>query len=182
MRLVPASHPGLENDAEISECGTYRYWLTRENLLPGTTRNHLSLIVLGANPSKATADVDDQTILKEMKFARAWGYGRLVKLNAQAYRATDPDEMWRARRSGVDVVGADNDAHLRAALAMPRSNVMVAWGKNSTPERVADIMALLDEAARDAYCWKVNKDSSPTHPLQSDKATPVLWRASSRSA
>lgn len=53
--------------AEFSINGVHRYWLTRG--LGGVR----PLVVCGLNPSTADAEVDDNTIRKEMKFARSWG-------------------------------------------------------------------------------------------------------------
>ena len=70
--------------AGISECGCYRYWLTRTW---NPRRATLCWVLL--NPSTADADRDDPTIRRCQGFARSWGYGGIVVVNLFAYRATD---------------------------------------------------------------------------------------------
>ena len=77
--------------ARISRCKRYRYELTRTwDEAAGTC----AFVCL--NPSTADARVDDPTLRRCIGFAKSWGYGRVVMLNAYAYRATDPAEMLAA--------------------------------------------------------------------------------------
>ena len=52
---------------------------------------------IGLNPSTADETADDPTIRKCIKYAKAWGFGGLLMLNVYSFRATNPDDMWRAR-------------------------------------------------------------------------------------
>lgn len=144
--------------ARFSSCGTYRYELTRE--LGGKR----PLVVCGLNPSTATAEINDPTIRKEIAFAKLWGCGRLVKVNAYAYRATDPRDMKRAAKAGVDIVGPDNDRAIQSAVDIARlcgGIIVVAWGRNIEPSRQAELSYVFGD---DAKCLGVNKDRSPVHP------------------
>lgn len=158
-----------KNTAIFSPCEKYRYWLTREELL-GTSDKHGNrpLVVVALNPSTATAELDDPTIKKEMEFGRRWKCNRLVKANAYARRATDPKDMKRAAKSGVDIVGPENDLYLRQAAALVERDsgiLLVAWGANITPERQLEIDQILGAGAIPMRCLGVNKDGSPVHPL-----------------
>ncbi len=154
-----ASRP---NTAHISPCGVYRYCLTRE--LGGDR----PLVICGLNPSTATADLNDATIRKDMGFARAWHCGRVVKVNAYAYRATDPADMKRARKSGVDVVGPDNDREIREALLLAMLTdgiVLVAWGNHIEPDRQVALARLIADVGAVPLCLGTNKNGTPAHEL-----------------
>ena len=154
--------------ARFSPCGTYRYELTRE--LGGDR----PLVICGLNPSIATADKNDPTIRKEIGFAKLWGCGRLVKVNAYAYVATDPKDMRRAAKSGIDVIGPENDLRIREAVELARLTggiVLVAWGKNIRPSRQAEISYVFGD---DAMCLGINNDGSPTHPLYIPYERPLV--------
>ena len=162
---------GMSGTASFSRCRTFRYTLTRD--LGGPC----PLVVIGLNPSTADATQDDPTVRREVAFARRWGFGRLVKLNAYAFRATDPRVMHAAAQRGDDIVGPRNDAAITRALADARATaglVLVAWGRHARPERVARIVLLL--AGTDARCLRTNLDGSPVHPLYQRATTrPTPW-------
>ncbi len=86
---------GVTSDALFSDCQRFRYWLSRTWNVAQPT-----VAFIGLNPSRADLTVDDNTVRKCQMFARRWGYGRLLMLNLFAYRATDPQNMWRAKRDG----------------------------------------------------------------------------------
>lgn len=148
------------DSARFSECGTYRYELTREF---GGAR---TLVSIGLNPSKADAERNDPTLRKDIGFAQRWGMGRVVKGNAYAYKATDPKDMLAAQRAGVDVVGPDNDRTLIALARLARDSggiVVVSWGANIDPIRQHDLAMLLSDA--ELWCFGTNLDGSPVHEL-----------------
>lgn len=144
--------------AIISACGTYRYLLTRptENMLP--ERGTALFVML--NPSTADATEDDPTIRRCRGFARAWGCAGLTVANLYALRSTDP----AALRRHADPVGPDNDMYL-SRLGREYGDVVCAWGKHASPERVAAVVALLNAAGARLWCLGANKDGSPKHPL-----------------
>lgn len=75
--------------ALMSADGLYRYRLRRVLTAPHIDHDP-RVVVCGLNPSTADAFRDDPTIRREAGFARAWGGGVLVKVNAYAWRATRP--------------------------------------------------------------------------------------------
>lgn len=157
---------GVERSAVISDDGVYRYRLERR-WSPGFT---VAWVLL--NPSTADADTDDPTLRRIVGFSRRMGFGRAVVVNLYAYRATDPRALWRA----ADPVGPDNDRHLRDALA--GHVVVVAWGANAKPERIARFMEIHRGApgAGRLHALAVTAAGQPRHPLHlRGDLTPQLW-------
>src|SRR4051812_4003223 len=111
--------------AEISECGKYRYRLWRQWFGFGSEKEVALFIML--NPSTADANQDDPTIRRCAAFANASGYERLEVVNLYAYRATDPDDLFKAAREGQDIVGPHNEQAVREAA--DRADLIIcAWG------------------------------------------------------
>jgi hypothetical protein len=162
--------------ANFSPCGKYRYRLTRlwnADLPPA--------VVIGANPSTATADEDDATIRLETGILQRWGFGSYVKLNAYGFKATMPKDMWAAQKAGVDIVGHANDSHIIGELAAIRKAgggiAIAAWGGIPKPDRVDMTVAIARLARVDLYAFGINPSGSPWHPLYKAIADkPVLWR------
>lgn len=147
--------------AHLSDCGTYRYRLTRrwETAVPP-----LPFIML--NPSTADADDDDPTIRRCVGFAAAHGYGGIAVWNLYAYRATKPPAMFAAAKAGVDVIGPDNDRRLRNlfqwanGLQIP---VVAAWGANARQDRVDQVLAM--EGSSILHHLGLTDSGIPRHPL-----------------
>lgn len=150
-------------DAVISDCGQYRYRLTRHWGLPSNL--FLSFIML--NPSTADARDDDNTIRRCVGFARAHGYDGIAVWNLYAYRATKPPEVWRAAKAGVDVVGPDNDRRLRSVLRWAHCvdrPVVAAWGANARDDRVREVLAM-PHALDVLHHLGLTEKGVPRHPL-----------------
>jgi len=90
--------------ARFSECGTYRYNLTRE--LGGER----PLVICGLNPSVATRDKNDPTIRREIGFAKLWqsealGGGMLLASDGFIYSEGDVErEKRRFASQGIRIV------------------------------------------------------------------------------
>lgn len=160
------------DSARFSDCGLYRYELTRE--LGGDR----VLASIGLNPSTADAEHNDPTLRKDIGFARRWRMGRLIKGNAYAYKATDPRDMERAAKAGIDIVGPDNNRTLVAIARLAKETggfVVVSWGANIDPMRQHDVAALLSGV--ELWCFGTNLDGSPVHELyQPYSRELVRWR------
>lgn len=157
--------PTLNAGAYLSSDRQFRYWLLRQwsDLIP-------LLCVIGVNPSTADERKDDATIRKDIGFAKRLGYGGILKLNVGAFRATDPRDWRRA----ADKIGPENTpAHLLKYISeFGVSRVVAAWGKNGNhakPECAA-IMA----AIPNMWCWGLNGDGTPVHPLMLAYSTPLV--------
>lgn len=150
---------GLISSAVISDCGTYRYRLTR---IWDRSKPVLAWVML--NPSTADANINDPTIRRCIGFAKAWGYGGIVVVNQYALRATDPKEL----RLHPDPVGPDNDAELvRVAETYPL--IMLAWGTKASLERTTVVQRILrrvyEQPGGKCAVLGWTKDCHPLHPL-----------------
>ena len=151
--------------ATISDCGKYRYNLTR------TWAAGKAVMFIGLNPSTANADEDDPTIRKCVNFADRWGYSSIVMTNLFAYRATDPKEMKKAD----DPVGPANDLFLEEE-SFGADLIVCAWGANGDYlQRDDSVVHLLKhQCGFDLKCLKLTKDGHPWHPLYVKYDTPLI--------
>jgi hypothetical protein len=154
----------LERAAYLSECGTYRYLLTRR-WRPG--RGHVVWIM--CNPSTADAEQDDPTIRRCVGFSRSWGFNALAVVNVSAYRSTDP-------RGLPDDPGPENDRWLRAttlAAVAGGGLVVAAWGSVAPASLVERAVRALPP---ETHCLGVTRDGAPRHPLYLPAtARPERW-------
>jgi hypothetical protein len=138
--------------AIFSECGKYRYSLWRR-WGPGLK----TVAFICVNPSVANEQENDPTITRCINFAKAWGFDRLMVLNAFAFVKTKLGRMKLDRQH----IGELNDE----ILLQHRNDgtVMVAaWGNHCPHWRAEEVVSLL---ARDLMCLGQNKNGSPKHPL-----------------
>ncbi len=107
--------------AIISECGEYRYSLSRiwDESLP-------AIAFLMLNPSTADGSQDDPTIRRCISYAKQWGYGVLHVVNLFAYRATDPQDLLEV----LDPIGPENFYHISKTTASCQC-IIFAWGNNA---------------------------------------------------
>lgn len=170
----------MKNDALLSTCGSYRYWLTRSTATMDCFDSVAIFVML--NPSTADASLNDPTIRRCIGYAKAWECRGLVVANLYALRATDPKELL----AHDDPVGPGNDQHL-AGLAeqYAQDRIICAWGANARPNRVARFQELMQSrgAADRLYCLGTTIAGAPRHPLYLRKdAVPVRWPAPSKAS
>lgn len=152
-------------EAVLSDCGNYRYSLTREW---DPTLDTLLWIML--NPSTADASEDDPTIRRVVGFSRQWGYGSAVIVNAFALRSTDP----AALPSHPDPVGPDNDQYIRR-WSLAADHAVCAWGAHGGLHgRHVTVLSILRDHACSAMCLGTTKDGAPKHPLYLAASTPLI--------
>lgn len=152
----------MAKGAEISECGKYRYELTRiwDESLP-------LLAFVGLNPSTADAETDDPTIRKCVGFAKRHNYGGILMLNLYSYRATKPTDLWKAAKAGTNTIGEGAPAvRGRAARA---NKIIACWGRHGI-KRQADFM---QHFGRPMSCLGKNADGTPCHPLMLPYTTAI---------
>jgi hypothetical protein len=128
------------------------------------------------NPSTADADNPDPTLTRCLWFARAAGGGRLVVVNLFAFRTPSPKAMWAAARAGVDIIGPENDWHIRKA-AEECDLAIAAWGAANPAVTRAAIVARIVEQVRPLHILRLTeKTRAPEHPLYlPGELRPVPW-------
>lgn len=153
--------------AVFSDCDTYRYRLTRTW---DTRVAPVTFIML--NPSKATADEDDNTIGRCISFARRISAGGIVVVNLYAYCATDPDDLVAAGY----LIGPHNDDFLISALEEAANHggpVVAAWGFRALADRATRVTDMAHHSGHRLQCLGVTKAGLPRHPLYLKGDTPL---------
>lgn len=182
----------------------YRYVLTREIQLglealisasyphygdhdeyPATPPGPRTVLFICLNPSTATATANDQTVSKMERYARRWGYPRLVVCNAFALRSRDPKALHRHPAP----VGPDNNRHIEEQ-ARAADLIVLAWGNHAfspvglpgaqqSASRHLELLLLLGKCeVGDKVCsLGLTKIGAPKHPLYlRGDLEPVPWR------
>ncbi len=144
--------------AQFSPDRVYRYalWRTWDE-----AQGHVMFV--GLNPSTANETKDDPTIRREIRFAKAWGYGGIYKLNLHGWRSTDSAMLRRV----PDSIGPENDTVLRRyAEATPRPLVVVVWGVHgSLGGRGKTVREMFTELGIELWCFGLTKIGEPRHTL-----------------
>jgi hypothetical protein len=141
--------------AVISECGKFRYRLTR------TWGYGSPLLFIMLNPSTADSEVDDATIRRCVKFAQSHDFPGLEVVNLFAYRATDPRDL---RNAGYPL-GPENDEHIAAAVK-DSAAVCLAWGANVAGlERPQIVLPMVRQMGVKLQCLRITRSGYPQHPL-----------------
>ena len=143
----------MKKTAEISECGNYRYYLTREwdESLP-----LVNFICL--NPSVADAEIDDPTLRRCMNYAEIWGYGGIIMTNLFAYRATEPMTMLTYKG---DVVGPETNQYLLKG-AKEAALCVAGWGNHGMHmDRGSEVIEMLPKL----HFLAKTKEGHLRHPL-----------------
>src|SRR6185437_1447032 len=153
----------LSSEAELSPCGSFRYYLRRAW---GQQGRELLWIML--NPSTADAMKDDATIRKCVGFAQRWGYDSTVVANLYALRSTNP----KALESAPDPIGPDNNRWIKQ-LVLESTGICAGWGASgpsTLDARSAEVMAMIPG---EIFCIGTTKTGRPRHPSRPGYATPV---------
>lgn len=155
--------------AIISACGRYRYRLGRD-LVPTHDMDTGRCAFVMLNPSTADAEVDDPTIRKCIKYAKAWGYVGLDVVNLFAWRATDPRDVL------INLADAAPDEASRHIVTVVRASALVVcgWGNGipgvgglaSTKERAAAVLEMIRGEGKTPHrLGPLTKQGQPSHPL-----------------
>ena len=153
--------------AEISSCKAFRYTLTRE--LSAAPINTALFALL--NPSTANASEDDPTCIRCMGFGWSWGYERVVLVNTNPYRSTDPHDVVIPDEAVLTV----NDEYVRVA-ATNADLIVCAWGANVDIELADRTVNVLRSVGKRLHHMGLTKGGQPTHPLYLHSRTkPKPW-------
>lgn len=146
--------------AVFSECGAYRHRLDRAIGGAG-----LIYLFEGVNPSKAGAEVEDQTTMKWRGFVSRWDGSRYIAVNPFDYCATDVNELARCERP----CSPWNDDYIRAAIA--EADVIVpCWGDRAKlpprlRPRLETMRSMLRGCGKPVRVFGLTKGGDPKHPL-----------------
>ena len=146
----------MESSAIFSDCGRYRYVLSRR------WADGEDCVFVGLNPSTADGAKNDATVRKCTQFARAWGFAGLTLVNLYARKCRYP----QALATSDDPVGPDNDAWL--AGAVKDAPLLIAmWGNYGARAygEVARRDLLAMDLRDDWRCFGRTKQGAPQHPL-----------------
>lgn len=164
--------PNVVRKAAISQCGVYRYILSREYVLPkeiAATKGTLGFVL--NNPSIADANLDDPTVTRCWGFAESLGYGRILIANTNPFRATDPNDAIIPPEHIMEC----NDTWL-LALQRECQMVIVGWGikaKKALVDRAANVLYTTGPV----HALRINENGSPAHPLYlPGSLKPVRWK------
>ena len=146
----------LDSQAWISDCGRYRYSLSRRM---GT--GNREIVFCGLNPSTADAEQDDPTIRREVDYARRWGFDWYHKVNLYAFRSTNPRALLAL--SDEAAIGPRNADQVNM-LAGRSEIILCAWGSAKLHRGAVMIAAHLLQMPT-AHYLKLNADGAPGHPL-----------------
>ena len=145
--------------AEISDCGRYRYRLTRY-WRPGST-----CVFIMLNPSTADADHDDRTIGRCINFAKREACGKLVVVNLYAWRDKSPRALFEAQDRGAPIIGPLNGIAIERAFREAKV-IIAGWGANPRIKpRSRDIAAWAEATGYKLKCLGNTTSGAPQHPL-----------------
>lgn len=172
---APTELAPLGDTAVFSECGTFRYRLTRDfrgGLFNARNGRYACFVML--NPSTADAVKDDATIRRCSGHTADWVCGGMFVVNLFAFRATDPRYLAVVR----DPIGPKNNDHIIGAVCRAHESggpVVAAWGVHGgLNDRDRHVMSLLTETLGiPVQCLGTTVENFPRHPLYLTRETPL---------
>lgn len=160
--------------AIFSDDRTRRYWLGRKVEGVDSERR---LFICAVQPSNADETINDPTILRELGFARRWGFGWLDKVNVFDRHSPDPNTLYTDDKP----VSHENDDYVFAAADRGDLHVC-AWGNHGAHmARGTRMRRLLSERGYALHIFGLTKEGQPKHPLARgkhripDDAQPISW-------
>jgi hypothetical protein len=160
-KVATAMPAGMKGAAEFyGERDQYRLWLSR-----WVCEDPLGEYVLfcGANPSTATAFVNDPTITREWNFTRVWGYKRYMKTNVCDLRATYPRDL----RAPGAVPRSEKNLQAIRDKAADAAVIVMCFGEmhKSLHGYCRETVDALRRDGRKLMCLRRTKSDWPGHPL-----------------
>lgn len=159
----------METGAELSDDGMYRYLLWRrwDTGLP-------CAVFIMLNPSTADASADDPTIRRCIGFAKSWGFGGIRVVNLYPFRATKPEDLWRAPFPR----GQGNIGHIERSIDT-LGIAIAAWGAHGREAQVQEVKTLFYDLGITLYALKLTAGGAPGHPLYiKGNTVPVVYEPS----
>ena len=146
-----------QSGALFSEGLTHRYalWRIWDDKLP-------KVMYIGLNPSTADAEKDDPTITRLKGLTNMLGYGGFYMLNLFTNITPYPKQ--------IDYTDNKSFKYLRM-FANKASIIVFCWGNfEIAKNRAREVIKMFPES----YCFGVNKDISPKHPLYLKSTTKLV--------
>ncbi len=146
-------------DAKLSECGKYRYALSR---IWDVEKPRVLFVMI--NPSTANAQEDDATIRRCIAFAKSWNYGGLFVTNLFAFINKDPEALVCEEYP----VGAENDKYIKKYIHKV-DKVICAWGNRAVLKKLGckkteDELKMLNYFGDKLHYLELAVDGTPKHP------------------
>lgn len=163
----------IQRDAVISECGLYRYELTRR----WSIGRNVNFVML--NPSTADALKDDNTIRRCIGFARDNGFASLTVTNLFALRTSSPKVLkQKLERYALTDGGSAAIEHLVRA-AFKSDMIICAWGSTEWAQERAEFVRrnlLAWSEHKRLHALRITPKGRPEHPLYLPSILkPELW-------
>ena len=153
----------MNPETKSADCAEYRYLLTRDLRSLLTLEAPRRVLFCMLNPSTASADTDDPTIRRVIRFAVREEATELAVINLFAARATDPRKL----PAFDDPVGPDNDTVIEQQ-ATDADLIIAAWGilpAKVQKERTQTVLGMLTLHADVHRLGEPTAAGHPRHPL-----------------
>jgi len=123
---------------------------------------------IGLNPSTADDKEDDPTIRRCINFSKSWGFDAMRVVNIFSFRATDPKRLHCEKTPNHSL----NDRSIIEA-AKYSDKIVCMWGSHGLfLYRQEEVLKLLK--GFQLYCFAVNGNGTPKHPLYLSKKTELI--------
>ena len=155
----------LSSWADVSQCGKYRYRLTRQWSTKDAWGGTTARVFIMLNPSTADENSDDPTIRRCVRFGQALGYCAIDVVNLFAYRATNPKELLSLNRND-DPVGVGNQYSIESVCnAQDCGMIIAAWGAHGGHLGQDETVLGWLKRPHLVHALGLTKDGKPRHPL-----------------
>ncbi len=153
--------------AIFSDCFNFRYSITRTWNYQGS-----KLLYILLNPSKATEEITDPTLIRCQNRAMLLGYKQFRVCNLFAFRSTNPDLL----KITPDIIGLHNDKILLESIAWA-DNIICSWGNlGIIQSRNLKVKNFLQKSGKPIYHLGLTKKHQPKHLLYiSFDVHPCIW-------
>ncbi|TIN41707.1 MAG: DUF1643 domain-containing protein [Mesorhizobium sp.] len=142
-----------DEDVPVYRLALWRIW----------DRSKPLLLVGMLNPSTADHRKNDPTVNRLFHFARTNGFGGFIIVNAYAFRASRPQDMFAA----ADPIGPLNRAVIDDACGLC-STALLAYGAGAS-EGGHRLWSQVSSRIDTIVCLGTSQDGSPKHPMARGK-------------